>query len=46
MAYYLGYTKLIHPETGQIHIRHERKKESLKLYLLPHPKTARDKERN
>lgn len=46
LAYYLGYTKLIHPETGQIHIRHERKKESLKLYLLPHPKTARDKERN
>jgi hypothetical protein len=39
LEYYLGYSVAIDKKTGKEKIKHDRRKETLNLYLLSNPKT-------
>lgn len=45
LEYYLGYNKFIDPD-GALKIKHNRKKETLSLYLYSNPRTAEQRQLN
>lgn len=46
LEYYLGRTQWIDEETGKTKVKHDRKKESLNLYLIAKPRTPIERQTN
>jgi integrase/recombinase XerD len=46
LEYYLGRAEWTDEETGKTKIKHDRKKESLNLYLISSPRTAQERQTN
>jgi len=46
LEYYLGRTQWTDEETGKVKIKHDRKKESLSLYLIATPRTPIERQKN
>jgi len=46
LEYYLGRTQWIDDETGKTKIKHDRKKESLNLYMISNPRTPIERQAN
>lgn len=46
LEYYLGRTQWIDEVTGKAKVKHDRKKESLNLYLLSNPRTPAERQKN
>ena len=46
LEYYLGRQQWTDEETGKVKIKHDRKKESLNLYLIAKPRTPIEKQSN
>ncbi|KAA6321739.1 Tyrosine recombinase XerD [termite gut metagenome] len=46
LAYYLGRTQWIDEETGKTKVKHNRKKETLNLYLIANPRTPIERQAN
>lgn len=46
LEYYLGRTQWIDEGTGKTKVKHQRKKETLNLYLFAKPKTPKEREQN
>lgn len=46
LEYYLGRTQWIDEETGKTKVKHDRKKESLNLYLIDKPRTPIERQTN
>ncbi|MFR9542580.1 MAG: site-specific integrase [Rikenellaceae bacterium] len=46
LEYYLGRTQWVDEKTGKIKVKHDRKKESLNLYLLANPRTTAERQKN
>jgi len=46
LEYYLGRTQWIDNETGKAKIKHDRKKETLNLYLITNPRTPIERQTN
>ncbi|GHV66778.1 hypothetical protein FACS1894199_10890 [Bacteroidia bacterium] len=46
LEFYLGRQEHTDPVTGKVHIKHDRKKENIDLYLLSKPKNFMEKQQN
>lgn len=46
LEYYLGRTQWIDEKTGKVKIKHDRRKESLNLYLINNPRTPIERQTN
>ncbi|MFR9556119.1 MAG: site-specific integrase [Rikenellaceae bacterium] len=46
LEYYLGRKQWVDEETGKVKVKHDRKKESLNLYLLANPRTPAERQKN
>lgn len=46
LEYYLGRSQFIDEETGKIKVKHDRKKETLNMYLIAKPRTPEDRQMN
>lgn len=46
LEYYLGRTQWIDEETGKVKIKHDRKKETLNIYLIAKPRTTDERQIN
>ncbi len=46
LEYYLGRTQWVDEATGKTKVKHDRKKESLNLYLLSNPRTPAERQKN
>ncbi len=46
LEYYLGRTQWVDEETGKTKIKHDRKKESLNMYLVANPRTPKERQKN
>jgi site-specific recombinase XerD len=46
LDYYLGYSQYVDEETGKKKIKHNRKKETLNLYLIGQPRTQPERQKN
>lgn len=46
LEYYLGRSQWIDEETGKIKVKHDRKKETLNMYLIANPRTPTERQTN
>jgi site-specific recombinase XerD len=46
LEYYLGRTQWVDDKTGKVKIKHDRRKETLNLYMLATPRTPRERQIN
>ncbi|WP_456058850.1 tyrosine-type recombinase/integrase [Alistipes sp.] len=46
LEYYLGRTQWVDEETGKIKVKHDRKKETLNMYLVAKPRTPEERQLN
>jgi site-specific recombinase XerD len=46
LEYYLGRTQWVDDKTGKVKIKHDRRKETLNLYMLATPRTPRERQMN
>lgn len=46
LEYYLGRNQWIDEETGKVKVKHDRKKESLNMYLIANPRTPSERQSN
>ena len=46
LEYYLGRTQWVDEETGKIKVKHDRKKETLNMYLIAKPRTPEERQLN
>jgi site-specific recombinase XerD len=46
LEYYLGRSQWMDEETGKVKVKHDRKKESLNLYLIANPRTPIERDAN
>lgn len=46
LEYYFGHKEVVDEETGQVVVKKDRRKESLKLYLWQAPRTPQERQQN
>lgn len=46
LEYYLGRTQWVDEETGKIKVKHDRKKETINMYLIANPRTPSERQTN